>query len=49
MNFTQVSEGTCLFFYQYASKILMTFPDILESEAKTVLLDIKHPAVKKQV
>uniref|UniRef100_A0A3Q3WCN4 Uncharacterized protein n=1 Tax=Mola mola TaxID=94237 RepID=A0A3Q3WCN4_MOLML len=23
-------------------------PDILESEAKTVLLDIKHPAIKKQ-
>uniref|UniRef100_A0A8C2XPD5 RAB3 GTPase activating protein subunit 2 (non-catalytic) n=1 Tax=Cyclopterus lumpus TaxID=8103 RepID=A0A8C2XPD5_CYCLU len=24
-------------------------PDILESEAKSVLLDIKHPAIKKQV
>ena len=23
--------------------------DVLESEAKSVLLDIKHPAIKKQV
>lgn len=25
------------------------FSDILESEAKSALLDIKHPAIKKQV
>lgn len=29
--------------------IVGVFSDILESEAKSVLLEIRHPAVKKQV